>query len=55
MMTRELIQQARDDELVGHRQVQALLLRAVPQGRVMDLKAVIEHRTLPEVSPPGQA
>src|SRR6202008_823983 len=40
----ELVQLPRDDQLVGHAEVQALLLRAVSQGRVVDVKGVVEHR-----------
>ena len=40
----ELVQLPRDDELVGHAEVQALLLRAVSQGRVVDVKGVVQHR-----------
>ena len=42
----ELVQLPRDDELVGHAEVQALLLRAVAQGRVVDVKGVVEHRNV---------
>ena len=42
----ELVQLPRDDELVGHAEVQALLLRAVSQGRVVDVKGVVEHRNV---------
>jgi hypothetical protein len=40
----ELVQLPRDDELVGHAEVQALLLGAIAQGRVVDVKGVVEHR-----------
>src|SRR5207237_9157643 len=40
----ELVQLPHDDQLVGHAEVQALLLRAVSQGRVVDVKGVVQHR-----------
>ena len=42
----ELVQLPRDDQLVGHAEVQALLLRAVSQGRVVDVKGVVQHRNV---------
>ena len=39
----QLVELAGDDELVGHGQVEPLLLRAVAQGGVVDVEAVVEH------------
>ena len=39
----QLVELAGDDELVGHGEVQPLLLRAVSQGGVVDVEAVVEH------------
>src|SRR6202011_2979371 len=46
----EFVQLPRDDELVGHGEVETFLLGAVSQGRVIDVKGVIEHRILPRLS-----
>ena len=40
----ELVQPGRDGQLVGDRQVQALLLGAVPQRGVVDVERVVGHR-----------
>ncbi len=50
----ELVQLPRDDQLVGHRQVQALLLRAVAKGRVVDVKGVVEHRIFSRIEGCGR-
>ena len=39
----QLVELAGDDELVGHGEVEPLLLRAVSQGGVVDVEAVVEH------------
>jgi len=39
-----------DHQLVGNREVQALLLRAVAQGGVVDVELVVEHRGCPFLS-----
>src|SRR5450432_792181 len=43
----ETIQVPGDHQLVGNREVQALLLRAVAQGGVVDVKLVVEHSRCP--------
>ena len=42
----QLVELPRDGELVGHRQVEPFLLRAVAQRRVVDVEGVVEHRVL---------
>ena len=39
----QAVELARDDELVGDGEVEPLLLRAVAQGGVVDVEAVVEH------------